>query len=161
MPGGNSAEFGFGTAATDEQIAGWDIDIEPDGSGLPEGSATAADGQAVWDVWGAPFHGTDGEGTDIAPKLVGGVGSLASDSPVRTVGSYWPYATTLFDYIRRAMPAAAPQTLSTDEYYGLTAWVLWKNGIIEEDFVVDQDSLPTIEMPNVGGFTSPDPRPDV
>ncbi len=92
---------------------------------------------------------------------MGGVGSLTSDAPVRTVGSYWPYATTLFDFIRRAMPAAAPQSLTADEYYGLTAWVLWKNGIIEEDFVVDQDSLPAIEMPNVGGFTSPDPRPDV
>lgn len=161
MPGGNSAEFGFGTPATDEQIAGWDIDVSPDGHGLPVGSATAADGQVTWETWGAPFHGAEGEGTDAAPRLVGGIGTLGTPEMVRTVGSYWNYATTLFDYIRRAMPAAAPQSLTADEYYGLTAWVLWKNGIIEEDFVVDQDSLPTIEMPNVGGFTSPDPRPDV
>lgn len=160
MPG-VSGTFDFGQAASDEQIAGWNIDILPDGTGLPVGSATVADGQALFAKLGAPFHGANGEGTDAAPKLVGGIGSLTSDDPVQTVGSYWPYATTIFDYIWRAMPASAPQTLTPNECYALTAWVLWANGIIEEDFVVDQDSLPGIAMPNAGGFTSPEPRPDV
>ena len=151
----------FGNDATQEEIAGWDIDIAPDGAGLPEGSGTVAQGREIFAKLGAPCHGANGEGTDAAPALVGGQGTLASDSPKKTVGSYWPYATTIYDYIHRAMPASAPQTLTPDQVYALTAWVLWANGIIEEDFVVDQDSLPTIVMPNADGFTSPDPRPDV
>jgi cytochrome c len=157
----NEQSFGFGQAATEEEIAGWDIDIEPDGTGLPPGSATVEDGKRVYGTYGAPFHGPNGEGTDAGPRLVGGMGTLDTDEPVKTVGSYWPYATTIFDYIRRAMPASAPQTLSNDEYYALTAWVLWANGIITEDQVIDQDTLPTIVMPNRDGFTSPDLRPDV
>jgi cytochrome c len=93
--------------------------------------------------------------------MVGGIGTLDSDDPVKTVGSYWPYATTVFDYIRRAMPASAPQTLTNDEYYALTAWVLWANGLIDDDAVLDQNTLPEVVMPNRDGFTSPDPRPDV
>jgi len=152
--------FGFGEPATEEQIAGWDIDIQPDGTGLPVGSATVEEGKALWKKYGAPFHGENGEGTDAAPRLVGGIGSLDTDEPIKTVGSYWPYATTVFDYIRRAMPASGPQTLTVDEYYGLTAWVLWANGIIPDDAVIDQDTLPQVVMPNREGFTSPDPRPD-
>lgn len=93
--------------------------------------------------------------------MVGGIGSLDTDEPVKTAGSYWPYATSLFSYIRRAMPASGPQTLTNDEYYALTAWVLWANGIIEDDAVMDQETLPQVVMPNQDGFTSPDPRPDV
>jgi len=161
VPGDSTQQFNFGAPATDEQIAGWNIDILPDGTGLPPGSATVEDGKKLFAELGAPFHGADGEGTDAAPRLVGGIGTLDTDKPVKTVGSYWPYATTIYDYIHRAMPASAPQTLTPDQVYALTAWVLWANGIIEEDFVVDQDSLPTIVMPNADGFTSPDPRPDV
>lgn len=162
MPSANeNTHYGFGSPALADQIAGWDIDIKPDGTGLPKGSATVAQGKDLFAKYGAPFHGANGEGTDAAPRLVGGVGSLNSDKPVQTVGSYWPYATTIFDYIRRAMPASAPQSLTVDEYYGLTAWVLWANGIIPEDAVIDQDSLPRVIMPNRDGFTSPDPRPDV
>lgn len=156
-----NSSYGFGTAASADEIAGWDIDIKPDGTGLPKGSATVAQGKDLFAKYGAPFHGANGEGTDAAPRLVGGIGSLTSDKPVKTVGSYWPYATTVFDYIRRAMPASAPQSLTADEYYGLTAWVLWANGIIPDDAVIDQDSLPRVIMPNRDGFTSPDPRPDV
>lgn len=153
--------FGFGQPVTEEQLAGWDIDIEPDGTGLPPGSATMEDAKRVYEQYGAAFHGPMGEGTDAAPQLVGGIGTLDSDNPVTTVGSYWPYATTVFDYIRRAMPASAPQTLTNDEYYALTAWVLWANGLIPDDAVIDQDTLPQVVMPNRDGFTSPDPRPDV
>lgn len=161
MPGANDTKFGFGQPASDEEIAGWDIDVKPDGTGLPEGSATVEDGKEAFARYGAAWHGAEGEGTEWAPRLVGGIGSLDTDAPVKTVGSYWPYATSVFSYIRRAMPANAPQTLSADEYYALTAWLLWANGIIDEDQVIDQDTLPTIQMPNQDGFTSPDPRPDI
>lgn len=161
MLGANGERFGFGAEATEEEIAGWDIDVTPDGTGLPEGSATVAEGKELWAKYGAAWHGKDGEGTEWAPALVGGIDSLDTDKPVKTVGSYWPYATSVFSYIRRAMPASAPQTLTANEYYGLTAWLLWMNGLISEDDVIDQDTLPKVVMPNRDGFTSPDPRPDV
>lgn len=161
MPGANGQHYGFGTPATEEEIAGWDIDVKPDGTGLPPGSGTVEDGKRLFQQYGAAWHGAEGEGTEYAPALVGGMGTLDSDKPVKTVGSYWPYATSVFDFIRRAMPASAPQTLTDDEYYALTAWVLWANGIIDENQVIDQDTLPQVVMPNKDGFTSPDPRPDV
>lgn len=161
MDGASAGTFGFGQAATEEEIAGWDIDILPDGTGLPEGSGTAAIGRELYNQYGAAWHGAEGEGTDYAPALVGGIDSLDTDSPKKTVGSYWPYATSVFSYIRRAMPASGPQTLTNDEYYALTAWVLWANGLIAEDDVIDAETLPKVQMPNRDGFTSPDPRPDV
>jgi cytochrome c len=135
--------------------------VKPDGTGLPPGSGSVQQGKELYAKLGAPFHGENGEGTDAAPRLVGGIGSLNTDKPVKTVGSYWPYAPTIFDYIYRAMPASAPQTLTPDEVYALTAWVLWANGLIEEDAVMDQNTLPQVVMPNADGFVSPDPRPDV
>ena len=154
-------KFGFGEPASEEVIAGWDIDIAPDGTGLPAGSGTVEQGREIFGRLGAPCHGQNGEGTDAAPALVGGHGSLATDSPQETVGSYWPFATTLWDYIHRAMPANAPQSLTPDEVYAICAFLLNANGIIPEDAVMDQDSLPLVIMPNREGFTSPDPRPDV
>jgi mono/diheme cytochrome c family protein len=153
--------YGFGQPASPEQIAGWDIDIAPDGAGLPPGSGTVQQGEALFAKLGAKCHGAKGEGTDNGPALVGGTGSLTTDKPVKTVGSYWPYATTLFDYIRRAMPADKPQSLSPDEVYALCAFILHLNGIVPEDAVMDAKSLPQVVMPNHAGFTSPDPRPDV
>ncbi len=161
MDGASAGTFGFGQAATEEEIAGWDIDILPDGTGLPEGSGTAAIGRELYIQYGAAWHGAEGEGTEYAPALVGGIDSLDTDSPKKTVGSYWPYATSVFSYIRRAMPASGPQTLTNDEYYALTAWLLWANGLIAEDDVIDAETLPKVQMPNRDGFTSPDPRPDV
>jgi len=154
-------KFGFGEPASDEVIAGWDIDIAPDGTGLPAGSGSVEQGREIFTRLGAPCHGQNGEGTDAAPALVGGQGSLATDSPKETVGSYWPYATTLWDYIHRAMPANAPQSLTADEVYAICAFLLNANGIIPDDAVMDQDTLPQVIMPNRDGFTSPDPRPDV
>ena len=153
--------FGFGQPATPEQIAGWDIDIAPDGTGLPPGSGGVQQGEALFAKLGAKCHGAKGEGTDAAPPLVGGQGTLNSDHPVKTVGSYWPYATTLFDYIRRAMPADNPQSLAPDEVYALCAYILNLNGIVPADAVMDAQTLPQVVMPNHAGFTSPDPRPDV
>lgn len=152
--------FGFGQPATDAEIAGWDIDVAPDGAGLPPGSGTVRQGEEIFARLGAKCHGAGGEG-GVAPPLVGGQGSLASDAPLKTVGSYWPYAPVLFDYIRRAMPADNPQSLTPDEVYALCAYLLHRNGIVPEDAVMDAQTLPQVVMPNHAGFTSPDPRPDV
>ena len=153
--------YGFGQPASPEQIAGWDIDIEPDGTGLPPGSGTVQQGQEIFARLGAKCHGNKGEGTDQAPPLVGGIGSLNTDAPLKTVGSFWPYATTLYDYIHRAMPADKPQSLQPDEVYALCAYLLYLNDIVPEDAVMDATTLPHVVMPNHAGFTSPDPRPDV
>lgn len=153
--------FGFGQPASADEIAGWDIDVAPDGTGLPPGSGSVQQGEEIYARLGAKCHGAQGEGTDVAPPLVGGQGTLNTDAPVKTVGSFWPYAPVLFDYIHRAMPADAPQSLTPDEVYALTAYVLYLNGIVPEDAVMDARSLPQVVMPNHAGFTSPDPRPDV
>ena len=146
-------QYGFGKPATVREIAGWDIDVRPDGTGLPKGRGSVAQGQAIYDEKCAGCHGTFGESNSYL-QIAGGVGSLASDQPVRTTGSKLNYATTLWDYINRAMPFNAPQTLAPDEVYALTAYVLNLNDIVPADAVVDQDSLPGIRMPNRDGFTT-------
>jgi cytochrome c len=108
----------------------------------------------------ATCHGAKGEGKP-ADRLVGGFGTLATSNPVRTVGSYWPYASTLFDYIRRAMPFNSPQSLTADQVYAVSAYILYLNNVVTEDTVLDATSLPRVEMPNRNGLTGPDPRPDV
>lgn len=141
----------LGKAATPEEIAGWDISIPPDGSGLPAGSGTAKAGAAIYAAKCAPCHGASGEGSS-AEELVGGIGTLATDNPTLTVGSYWPYATTLFDYIRRAMPPQAPLSLTADEIYSVSAYLLYLNKIIGEDDELNATLLPKIQMPNRDGF---------
>jgi cytochrome c len=145
--------LGFGKPATPAEIAGWDIDVRPDGAGLPPGKGSVAQGQEIYDRKCANCHGTFGESTDYLP-LAGGVGSLASPQPVRTTGSKLNYATTLFDYIRRAMPFTAPQTLQADEVYALTAYVLNLNDILPADAVLDRESLPKVRLPNRDGLTT-------
>jgi len=157
----SDARFGFGESATADQIAGWDIDVAADGTGLPPGSGTVQQGEEIFARLGAKCHGAKGEGTDAAPALVGGQGTLDTDAPLKTVGSFWPYAPVLFDYIHRAMPADNPQSLTADEVYALCAYLLYLNGIVPQDAVMDAQSLPQVVMPNHAGFTSPDPRPDV
>ena len=159
--GGDGGHHGFnlGQIATHEEIQSWDIDVGPDGGGLPEGSGTASDGAKVYTTHCASCHGVTGiEGP--MPKLVGGQGTLASPKPVKTVGSYWPYATTLFDYINRAMPFAAPQSLATSDIYAVVAWLLFRNGLIDENIVINKETLPQVRMLHQDGFVS-DPRPDV
>ena len=141
-----SPAYGFGKPAAAAEIAGWDIDVRPDGRGLPPGRGSVEQGQAIYDEKCASCHGTFGESTDYM-AIAGGVGSLASDSPMRTTGSKLNYATTLFDYIRRAMPFNAPKSLTADEVYALTAFLLYKNGVIPEDAVLDAQSLPKVKMP--------------
>ena len=128
-----------------------DISIPPSGAGLPEGSGTARQGLQVYEQKCVACHGAKGVGKP-ADALAGGVGSLASKTPLRTVGSYWPYATTLFDYVRRAMPIANPLSLSNDEVYAVSAYVLFLNGIIGEDAQMNAQTLPQVKMPNRDGF---------
>ena len=153
--------FGYGKAATPAEIAGWDIDVRgDDGAGLPAGKGSAQRGADVFAEQCAACHGTFGEGEGRYPKLVGGNGTLRDDRPEPTVGSYWPFAPTLFVYINRAMPMPAPHALPADDVYALTAYILNLNDIVSGDFVADRDSLPKVKMPNRDHFTWTDPRPD-
>ena len=151
--------YGLGKSASEREIAGWNIDVAPDGKGLPAGSGAASSGKSLYEQHCGACHGMKGEGKP-ADALVGGRGTLASDRPLMTVGSYWPYATTVFDYIFRAMPFNAPQSLKPPEVYAITAYLLFLNGIIREDAVMDATTLPRVEMPNRKGFVR-DPRPDL
>src|SRR5437879_3390364 len=141
----------LGRPATAAQIAGWDISVGPDGVGLPPGGGTAATGAAVYAQKCQACHGVKGAGQPN-DRLVGGQGTLASKAPVRTIGSYWPYATTVFDYVRRAMPYAQPQSLSDDEVYAVTAYLLHQNGSIGEPGEMNAQTLPRITMPNRDNF---------
>jgi cytochrome c len=147
----------FGQPIAPADIAPWDISIGPDGVGLPPGRGTAAQGETVFAAKCQACHGEKGAGRPN-DALVGGMGTLAPDkAPVKTVGSYWPYATTLFDYIRRAMPFQDSKSLSNDEAYAVSAYILNLNGIIGKDDVVNAQSLPKVRMPNRDGFI-PFPR---
>lgn len=141
----------LGAAPTPAMLAAMDTSIPPSGAGLPPGSGSVAQGQKVYESRCQTCHGPKGAGKPADP-LVGGIGSLASGKPMRTVGSYWPYATTLFDYTRRAMPTNAPQTLSNDEVYAVSAYVLFLNGIVAESAVMNAQTLPQVKMPNRDGF---------
>ena len=143
----------LGRVAAPEEIAAWDISIGPDGAGLPPGKGTPSEGEAVYVAKCLACHGEKGAGKP-ADELAGGVGSLASANPVRTVGSYWPYATTLFDYVRRAMPITAPLSLGDDEVYAVSAYVLYLNGVVGEDAAMNAQTLPQVKMPNRDGFVS-------
>jgi cytochrome c len=152
-------KLGLGIPATEAQISAWDIDIRPDGKGLPVGSSNAIDGEAPYVQKCAACHGEFAEGAGRYPALAGGMDSLDTQHPVKTVGSYWPYASTVFDYIRRAMPYGHAQSLTNDEVYGVTAYILYSSEIIEDDFVLDQNTLAQVQMPNKDGFIK-DTRPD-
>ena len=151
--------YGIGRAATPAEIAGWNIDIDRDGNNLPSGSGSVSRGREVFGQQCASCHGAKGEG-GLGDKLAGGQGTLATPKPVKTVGSYWPYAPTLFDYVRRAMPQNAPQSLSNEDVYAVSAYILNMNGLLPADATLDAATLSAIKMPNRGMFTG-DPRPDV
>src|SRR5438477_5123366 len=151
--------YGIGRVAAPAEIAGWNIDIGRDGSGLPPGSGSVSHGREVFAQQCAACHGEKGEG-GVGDKLVGGQGTIATAKPVRTVGSYWPYAPTLFDYIRRAMPQNAPQSLSNDDVYAVSAYILNLNGLLPAGATLDAKTLPAVKMPNTSMFVG-DPRPDV
>ena len=143
---------GLGRVATPDEIASWDISIGPDGAGLPPGRGTPKQGETVYAEKCVACHGEKGAGKPN-DQLVGGRGTLSGEQvPVKTVGSFWPYATTLFDYIRRAMPLNAAKSLSDDEVYAVCAYILELNGIIGETEVMDAQTLPQVQMPNRNGF---------
>jgi cytochrome c len=152
------SKFGIGKAASESEIKAWDIDVSPNGAGLPVGSGSVAQGGKLYAEKCAACHGPKGEGKP-ADRLVGGQGTLKAANPVKTIGSFWPYATTVFDYVYRAMPYTAPQSLSASETYALTAYLLHMNGILGAEATLDAASLPKIRMPNRDGFIG-DGRPD-
>ncbi len=152
--------YGYGEVATPEQIAGWDIDVRPDGLGLPPGSGSVEDGEFLYEAKCAQCHGSFGEGVGRYPVLAGGEGTLQDARPQKTVGSYWKYTSTLWDYIHRAMPFTQPESLEDDEVYAITAYVLYLNDLVEDDFVLNSENLAEVRLPNEGNFT-PEQRPDV
>jgi mono/diheme cytochrome c family protein len=145
----------IGSTPTKEEIEAWDISIGPDGKGLPPGQGSAKDGAPIFAAKCAVCHGDQGQGGKIGPRVVGGIAdteTLTTLHPVRSVGGYWPYATTVWDFIRRAMPRGQSGTLMPNEVYALTAWILYKSNIIHEGDVLDAKTLPQVKMPNRNGF---------
>ena len=142
---------GLGRPATPAEISRWDREVAPDGTGLPPGKGTAREGEGVYEKQCLSCHGKDGLG-DSGDQLAGARKGLTSDYPEKTIGNFWPYATTLFDFIRRSMPMTAPQSLSDDEVYAVTAYLLYLNGIIGENDEMNAKTLPRVKMPNRNGF---------
>jgi S-disulfanyl-L-cysteine oxidoreductase SoxD len=150
--------FEVGQVVTESELVAWDIDIGVDGAGLPPGRGSVQEGKAIYEAKCLACHGREGQGGPL-DRLAGGQGTLKSAAPIKTIGSYWPHATTVFDYVRRAMPLDEPQSLTADEVYALTAYLLHLNRIVGADAVMDAKTLPKIRMPNVNALR-PDPRPD-
>ena len=157
--GAQSTKYGVGKLATPEDIRSLGAAIAPDGGGLPPGSGTVGAGREVFTAQCARCHGEKAEG-GIGPALTGGQGTLATAKPVKTVGSFWPYSTTVWDYVNRAMPFDRPGQLQPAEVYAVVAYILNLNGIIGNDQTMDARTLPKVKMPNRDGFVA-DPRPDV
>ncbi len=156
--GASVAPLGLGRPATEDEVAAWNIDVRPDGQGLPEGHGTVAEGETIFSDQCASCHGDFGEGRGRWPVLAGGQDTLTRDRPVKTVGSYWPYLSTVYDYIHRAMPFGNARSLSNDDVYALTAYVLYLNDIVtEDDFELSNTNFETVKMPNAGDFI-PDDR---
>ncbi len=148
--------YGIGHVATDAEIAGWDIDVRPDGLGLPPGQGSVKDGEEIYMTKCAACHGEFGESAGRWPQLAQGKGTLATNDPVKTVGSYFPYASVLFDYVRRSMPFGDAQSLGNDELYAVVAYVLYLNDLVDEKFVLSKATWSAVKMPNRGGFYDDD-----
>ena len=146
----------IGRAATPAEVAGWDIDVRPDGQGLPPGKGTVKDGEEIYMARCAACHGEFGEGAGRWPHIAGGKGTLASDDPSKTVGSYFAHASTLLDYMRHAMPFGDSQSLTNDELYAVVAYVLFLNGVVDEKFTLSGESFAALKMPNAAGFHDDD-----
>jgi S-disulfanyl-L-cysteine oxidoreductase SoxD len=149
-------KLGIGRAATPAEVAGWDIDVRPDGQGLPPGKGSVKDGEQVYMARCAACHGEFGESAGRWPQVAGGNGSLSSDDPIRTVGSYFPYLSSVFDYVRHAMPFGDSQSLSNDELHAVVAYMLFLNDIVDDKFVLSRETFGQVKMPNQGGFYDDD-----
>lgn len=153
----HAGKLGLGREAKPEEIKAWDIDVRPDGQGLPPGKGTVKQGEELFQAQCASCHGEFGEGKDRWPVLAGGLGSLTHDRPDKTVGSFWPDASTVFDYIKRAMPFGNAQSLTDDQIYALTAYILSLNDVIkDQSFELSQSNFTSIKMPNKDGFYDDD-----
>jgi cytochrome c len=150
--GPRDGKFGLGRGATKREVAAWDGDISPDGTGLPIGSGDAIYGEEVFAEHCAICHGDFAEGVDNWPELAGGLDTLADEDPVKTVGSYWPYLSTTWDYVKRSMPFGYAQSLSDDDVYAIVAYILYSNDIVDEDFILSNETFLDVEMPNKNGF---------
>jgi S-disulfanyl-L-cysteine oxidoreductase SoxD len=153
---GGSRKLGIGHEATKEEIAGWAISIRPDGQGLPPGKGRVKDGEALYVERCAACHGEFGESAGRWPQVAGGQGSLASHDPVKTIGSYFAHLSTVFDYVRHAMPFGDAQSLTDDELYAVVAYMLFLNDIVDEKFVLSRETFGSVRMPNAGGFYDDD-----
>jgi len=142
----------LGRKALPEEVDAWDIDIRPDGKGLPEGSGDVTTGTELYDAQCASCHGVFGEGEGRWPMIAGGQDTLTEDRPEKTIGSYWPYLSTVFDYVRRAMPFGNARSLSDDDVYALTAYLLYLNDLVDEEFELNSDNFSEIELPNESNF---------
>ncbi len=147
-----SGEYGLGRPALPEEVAAWDVNVMPDGRGLPEGSGDVWTGEQVFIENCAVCHGDFAEGVGNWPKLAGGEGTLANEDPLKTVGSYWPHLSTVWDYVNRSMPFGNAQSLSPDDVYAITAYILYSNFLVEDDFVLSHENFAEFEMPNADGF---------
>jgi cytochrome c len=147
-----AGQYGLGRPALPEEIAAWDKDVAPDGTGLPVGSGSVEVGEEVFAEQCAICHGDFAEGVDNWPKLAGGADTLADKDPLKTVGSYWPYLSTTWDYVNRSMPFGAAQTLSNDDVYAIVAYILYSNDLVDDDFVLSNENFLDVEMPNADGF---------
>ena len=152
-------KLGLGRAALPAEIAAWDVDIRPNGAGLPSGSGNALYGEEVFADKCASCHGDFAEGVDNWPALAGGFGTLGDKDPVKTVGSYWPYLSTVWDYVNRSMPFGEAQSLSADDVYAIVAYMLYSNDLVDEDFVLSDTNFAEFEMYNALGFVVDD-RPE-
>lgn len=155
-----AAPLGLGRPALPEEIAAWDVKVMPDGRGLPDGSGDVATGEEVYLDHCASCHGDFAEGLDNWPKLSGGEGTLNREDPVKTIGSFWPHLSTVWDYVHRSMPFGQAQILTPDETYAITAYLLYSNNLVEDDFVLSKDSFAEVVLPNADGFI-PDDRDTV
>jgi len=149
---GSKGSYGLGREATDAEIAAWNVKVMPDGRGLPSGSGSVTDGEMLFSEKCAACHGEFAEGIDNWPELAGGENTLADEDPLKTVGSYWPYLSTVWDYVHRSMPYGQAGTLTDDETYAIVAYILYSNFLVEDDFVLTNENFVDVEMPNADGF---------
>lgn len=147
-----AGKFGLGRTATADEIAAWDIDVLPDGTGLPDGSGSVEVGEEIFAEYCAICHGDFAEGVDNWPKLAGGADTLDHEDPLKTVGSYWPYLSTTWDYVNRSMPFGNAQTLDADQVYAIVAYILYSNDLVDDEFVLSKENFLDVDMPNVAGF---------
>lgn len=147
-----AGDYGLGRPALPEEIAAWDVKVMPDGRGLPEGSGDVWTGDEVFGEHCAVCHGDFAEGIGNWPKLAGGADTLDRDDPLKTVGSYWPHLSTVFDYVNRSMPFGNAQSLSADEVYAIVAYILYSNNLVDDDFTLSHENFTEVELPNAGGF---------